>query len=75
MFQTTIGKAHLNWVEEEKALLDIEVNLNNRPPEYIEDDIAHQPLTPDSVILGRDVVLPTDQEVTSENEGEVFRRW
>ena len=56
-------------------MLDIEVNLNNRAPEYIEDDIAHQPLTPDSVILGRDAVLPTDQEVTSENEGEVFRRW
>ena len=25
--------------------------------------------------MGRDVVLPTDQEMTSEDEGEVFRKW
>ena len=55
-------------------LLDIEVNLNNGPLTYIEDDIAHQPLTPNSILLGRDVVLPPDQEVTSENEGEKFRK-
>ena len=41
----TIGKAHLKWVELEEVLLDIEFNLNNRPLTYIEDDIAHQPLT------------------------------
>ena len=52
------------------VLLDIEVNLNNKPLTYIEDDIAHQPLTPNR----RDVVLPTDQEVTSEDKGEVFRK-
>ena len=60
--------------ELEKVLLDIEVNLNKRPLTYIEDDIAHQPLTPNSILLGRDVVLPTDQEVTSEDEEEVFRK-
>ena len=70
----TIGKAHLKWEELEEVLLDIEVNLNNRPLTYIEDDIAHQPLTPNSILLGRDVVLPPDQEVTSENEGEKFRK-
>ena len=55
-------------------MLDIEVNLNNRPLTYIEDDIAYQPLTPKSILLSRDVLLPTDQEVTSEDEGEVFRK-
>ena len=39
-----------------------------------EDHIAHQPLTPNSILLGRDVVLSTDQEVTSEDEGEIFRK-
>ena len=56
-------------------MVDIEVNLNNRPLTYIEDDIACQPLTPNIILLGRDVVLLTDQEVTSEDEGEVFRKW
>ena len=53
-------------------MLDIEVNLNNRLLTYIEDDIAHQALTQNSILLGRDVVLPTDQEVTSEDEREAF---
>ena len=57
-----------------EVLLDIEVNLTNRPLIYIEDDIAHQPLTPKTIILGCDVVFSTDQEVTSEDEGEVFRK-
>ena len=39
-----------------------------------EDHIAHQPLTPNSILLGSDVVLSTDQEVTSEDEGEIFRK-
>ena len=55
-------------------MLGIEVNLYNRPLTFLEDDIAHQPFTPKSILLGRDVVLPTDQEVTSEEEGEVFRK-
>ena len=69
-----VGKAHFKWAELEEVLLDIEVNLNNRLPTYIEDDIAHQSLTPSSISLGRDAVLPTDQEVTPEDEGEVFRK-
>ena len=59
----TVGKAHLKWAELEEVLLDIEVNLNSRPLTYVEDDIAHQPLTPNSILLGRDVVLPADPEV------------
>ena len=70
----TIGKAHLKWAALEEVLLDIEVNLNNKPLTYIEDDIAHQPLTPNSALLGRDVVLPTDQEATSEDEGRFLER-
>ena len=53
---------------------DIEVNLNSRPLAYIEHDIAHQLLTPNSIFLGRDVLLPTDLKVKSKDEGEVFRK-
>ena len=56
-------------------MLDIEVNLNNRPLPYIEDDISHQPLTSNSILLGRDVALPTDQELTSEDEREILRKY
>ena len=53
---------------------DVEVNFNNRPLTYIEEDNAHQPLTPNSLLRERDVVSPTDQEVTSENIREAFRK-
>ena len=39
-----IGKTHLRG-RARGSILDIEVNLSNRPLTYIEDDIAHQPLT------------------------------
>ena len=69
----TAGKAHLAWAELQEVLLDIDVNLNKRPLTYIKDDTAHQPLTPNSILLGRDVVLPTDkEEMTSKDEGKVF---
>ena len=55
-----MGKAHLKWAELEEVLLDIEVNLNNRPLTYIEGDVAHQLLTLNNVLLGRDVALPAD---------------
>ena len=41
---------------------------------YIKDDIAHQPLTPNSILLGRNGLLPADEEVASEDEGQVFRK-
>ena len=53
-------------------MLDVEINLNNRPLTYIEEDNAHQPLTPNSLLSERNVVSPTDQEVTSENVREAF---
>ena len=55
-------------------MLDIEVNMRNRPLTYIEDDIAHRLLIPSRTLLGRNVLLPTDQEVTSEDEGEILRK-
>ena len=51
----TIGKAQLTWAELEEILLDIEIILNNRSLTYIEEEIDHSILTPNSLILERDV--------------------
>ena len=50
----TIGKPQLTWAELEEVLLDIEIILNNRPLTYIEE-IDYPILTPNSLMLGRDV--------------------
>ena len=57
----------LTWSELEEVLLDVEVNLNNRPLTYIEEDFEHLVLTPNTMTLGRDIKLPDDfleQEVS-----------
>ena len=41
-------------------MLDVEVNLNNRPLTYIEEDLEYSVLTPNSMIVGRDIKLPND---------------
>ena len=38
LYKTT-GKENLRWEELEEVLLDIETVLNNRPLDYVEDDI------------------------------------
>ena len=51
------GKTSLSWNELESVLVDVEVNLNNRPLTYIEDDIEYPALTPNSMLLGSDIVM------------------
>ena len=51
----TIGKSKLTWAELENVSLDIEIILKNRPLTYIEEEIDYPILTPNSLILGRDV--------------------
>ena len=60
----TIGKAQLTWAELEEVLLDIEIILNNRPLTYIEKEINYPILTPNSLILGCDVISLTQQSET-----------
>ena len=64
----TIGKAQLTWAELEEVLLDTEIILNNRPLAYIEEEIDYPILTPNSLILGRDVNLPHAAPHESESE-------
>ena len=53
----SLGKTSLSWNELESVLLDVEVNLNNRPLTYMEDDIQYPILTPNSMLLGWDTVM------------------
>ena len=50
-----IRRSQLTYNKLEEILLDVEINLNNRPFTYVEDDIQLNALTPNSMILGRDV--------------------
>ena len=56
------------WAELEEVLLDIEIILNNRPLTYIEEEIDYPILTPNSLILGRDVNFPDPAPHESESE-------
>ena len=38
-------------------MLDVEINMNNRPLTYIEEDIQRSILTPNSMILGRNTKI------------------
>ena len=68
----TIGKAQLNWAELEEILLDIEIILNNRSLTYIEEEIDHSILTPNSLILERDVNF--SDATPHESESEIIKK-
>ena len=67
MYRTT-GKAQLTWAELEEVLLGFEIILNNRPLNYIEEDIDYPILTPNSLILGRIINFPDAAPHESESE-------
>ena len=64
----TIGKAQLTLAELDEVLLNIEIILKNRPSTYIEEEIGYPILTPNSLILGRDVSFPDAAPHESESE-------
>ena len=51
----SIGRSQLTYNELGEILLDVEINMNNRPLAYVEDEIQLNVLTPNSMIFGRDV--------------------
>ena len=55
MYKST-GSTMLTWNEFEEVLLDIELNLNNRPLIYAEDDVQLPVLTPNTLIHGMNIV-------------------
>ena len=60
------------WAELEEVLLDIKIILNNRPLTYIEEEMDYPILTPNSLILGRDVNFP--DAAPSESESEIIKK-
>ena len=54
----TIGNGRLSWTELEDVLLDVEVTLNNRPLDYVEDDVQLPLLTPNNMQFIGTTVLP-----------------
>ena len=48
----------MTWALLEEVLLDIEIILNNRPLNFMEEEIDDPILIPNSLILGRDVNFP-----------------
>ena len=53
------------------VFLDVKINLNNRRLRCIEEDLEYSVLTPNSMILGRDIKLPDD----SPEEEEISDNW
>ena len=54
----TIGNGHLNWNELEDVLPDVEVTLNNRPLDYVEDDVQLPLITPNTMQFIGTTMLP-----------------
>ena len=54
----TIGRGCLKWKELEEVLLDVEVALNNRPLQYVEDDVQRPILTPNSLLFVGSNAIP-----------------
>ena len=65
-----MGRRSLRWSELEEVLLDVEINMNNRPLTYIEEDIQRPILTPNSMILGRDTKM-VDGNMIEEKEEDL----
>ena len=64
----SLGRASLRWSELEEVLLDVEINVNNRPLTYIEEDIRYPILNPNSMILGKDTKMVDGNMVEDKEE-------
>ena len=60
LYKTT-GKANLAKQELEEVILDTEINLNNLPLMYIDDDIQFPVLTPNILIHGQPIATSEEQ--------------
>ena len=64
----SLGGTSLHWSELEEVLLDVEINMNNRPLTKIEEDIQCPILTPNSMILDRDKKIADGDIVEDKKE-------
>ena len=61
-------------VRVEEVLLDVDVNLKSWLLTYIEEDLGYSVLTPNSMILGRDIEL-TDDSPQEEEVSDNWKKW
>ena len=69
-----LGRTSLQWSELKEVLLDVEINMNNRPLTYIEVDIQRPNLTPNCMILGRDTKMVDGNMIEDEEEDLSWRK-
>lgn len=65
-----VGRASLTFDQLKEVLMDVEVQLNNRPLGYMEDDVESLPLTPNVLIHGANISLP-EEDIDDLEEDEV----
>ena len=70
----SLGRTSLRWSKLEEVLLDVEINMNNRPLTYIEEDIQRPILTPNSMILGRDTNMVDGNMIEEVEENLSWRK-
>ena len=64
----TVDKSKLEWHELAEVLTDIETTLNNRPFTYIEQDIEFPVLTPNSLVLSQQLIIPNEDSENIEDK-------
>ena len=65
----TLGRTHLSFENLEMVLLDIEINLNNRPLTYVESEsMDEQVLTPNTLIQGENLYLVETRDEDEEED-------
>ena len=67
------GNALLTFKELQEVLLDIEVSLNNRPLNYVEEDVDMPVLAPNSLLFTQPNQLP-EMELYQIERGELRKR-
>ena len=58
MLYKSLGNAQVTISELEEIVLDIEINLNNRPLTYVDNDTELPILTSNSLIYGHSIKVP-----------------
>ena len=64
----SIGRANLRFEELAEVMLDVEIAVNNRPLNYVEDDVQYPTLTPNSMLFMQPNLLPEEDLGTLEEE-------
>ena len=59
-----LGRSHLTYEGLSRVIKDIEIIFNNRPLQYVEDEMGTRVLTPNKIIHGREIYQLEELEET-----------